>query len=67
MTPEAALTYAKDHLGGNAGIAQHFKDLSPQAVSQWKRIPHKRLKVIASLLQVDAAELRPDLAEALAA
>jgi hypothetical protein len=36
-------------------------------VSQWKRIPHKRLQVIASLLQCDPAELRPDLAEALAA
>jgi hypothetical protein len=67
MTPEAALTHAKQTLGGNAGIASHFKDLTPQAVSQWKRIPHKRLQVIASLLQCDPAELRPDLAEALAA
>lgn len=67
MTPEAALAHAKQQLGGNAGIAQHFKDLTPQAVSQWKRIPHKRLQVIASLLHVEPRELRPDLAEALAA
>ncbi len=67
MTPEAALTHVKTRLGGPAGIAVHFPDLTPQAVSQWKRIPHKRLKVIAALVEMDPAELRPDLAEALAA
>jgi len=67
MTSEQALQRAKDELGGNAGIASHFDDLTSQAVSQWKKIPHKRLRKIAELMGVSPSELRPDLAEALAA
>jgi DNA-binding transcriptional regulator YdaS (Cro superfamily) len=54
-------------LGGPAKVAAHFNDLSPQAVSQWKRIPQERVRKIAELTGVSPAQLRPDLAEALAA
>ena len=54
-------------LDGPAGVAKHFDDLTPQAVSQWKRIPHKRLKKLAEVTGIPASTLRPDLAEALAA
>lgn len=64
---DAPLETVKAQLGGPAGIASHFSDLTPQAVSQWKRIPHKRLKKIAELTGIPATELRPDLAEAMAA
>ena len=54
-------------LGGPAKVAEHFDDLSPQAVSQWKRVPQERVRKIAELTGFTPAELRPDLAEALAA
>lgn len=67
MTPEAALAKAKKDLGGAAGIASHFPDLTPQAVSQWKRIPVMRVRKIASLLNLQPSDLRSDLAAELAA
>lgn len=67
LTPETALALAKDKLGGPAGIASHFDDLTPQAVSQWKRIPVMRVRRIAALLGKTPSELRPDLAAELAA
>lgn len=66
MTAEQALADLKDKLG-NKGISSMFSDLTPQAVSQWKRIPHKRLRVISEKTGIPAKALRPDLSEALAA
>jgi hypothetical protein len=67
LTAEQALASLKKDLG-NAGIAAMFADdLTPQAVSQWRRIPHKRLRVISEKTGIAAKDLRPDLAEALAA
>jgi DNA-binding transcriptional regulator YdaS (Cro superfamily) len=50
-------------LGGPTKVAEHFTDLTPQAVSQWTRVPEERLARVAELTGISPAELRPDLAQ----
>ena len=50
-------------LGGPTKVAGHFDGLSPQAVSQWTRVPEDRLEKVAELTGYAPAQLRPDLAK----
>lgn len=49
-------------LGGPTKVAEHFDDLTSQAVSQWTRVPEERLAKVAELTGFSPAQLRPDLA-----
>ena len=60
---DAALDRVKTALGGNVGIASKLGDLTPQAVSQWRRVPQGRVRKISELTGIPAKELRPDLAD----
>lgn len=61
---DAALSKAIELAGGAARLAVTL-NVSPQAISQWKRCPPDRVREVASAAgwQVMPAELRPDLAE----
>ena len=58
---DAALDRVKTQLGGNVGIATALGDLTPQAVSQWKRIPAVRVMDIEAKTGISRHELRPDV------
>lgn len=47
--------------GDASRIAAACGQVSVQAVSQWKRLPHRHLNTVAALLQVPAGVLRPDI------
>lgn len=47
--------------GDASRIAAACSQVSVQAVSQWKRVPHRHLNVVASLLGVPAGIVRPDI------
>jgi DNA-binding transcriptional regulator YdaS (Cro superfamily) len=55
------LERVKQKLGGNAGVAAALGDLSPQAVSQWKRVPVLRVRQIEEATGISRHELRPDV------
>lgn len=50
-------------LGGPTKVSEHFSDLTPQAVSQWTRVPDDRVEKLAELTGYSPAQLRPDLAK----
>jgi DNA-binding transcriptional regulator YdaS (Cro superfamily) len=52
---------AKENAGGPAAIAKALKDLTPQAVSQWKKIPADRVLDMERLSGISRHELRPDI------
>lgn len=47
---------------GNASALARKLSITPQAVIQWKEIPHDRLADVADATGIPAHELRPDLA-----
>jgi hypothetical protein len=49
--------------GGPTKVAEHFPDLTSQAVSQWTRVPENRVEGMARLTGIAPAKIRPDLAE----
>lgn len=59
--PDEPLARVKELLGGNAGIATKLTGLTPQAVSQWKRVPAARVLDVEKLTGVSRHELRPDI------
>jgi len=61
MTENEALELAKKTLGGNVGIAAALGGLTPQAVSQWKRIPPTRVLDIEAKTGISRHVLRPDI------
>jgi DNA-binding transcriptional regulator YdaS (Cro superfamily) len=56
-----ALETAKSKVGGASGLARALGDISPQAVSQWKRVPSERVIDVERVTGVSRRELRPDL------
>jgi DNA-binding transcriptional regulator YdaS (Cro superfamily) len=56
-----ALEQVKKKLGGNAGIAAKLGGITPQAVSQWDRVPPARVLTIEELTGISRHELRPDI------
>lgn len=55
------LDRAKKEAGGPSGLARALNDLSPQAISQWKRVPAERVLDVERITGVPRHELRPDL------
>ncbi len=48
--------------GGNSALARAIR-VSPQAISQWREIPIKRLKAVEKATGIRREDLRPDLYE----
>lgn len=61
-TPIPIKTIIKE-AGGPAKLAEHFSDLTSQAVSQWTRVPESRVEKVAELSGFTPAQIRPDLAQ----
>jgi len=59
-TPEQALERAKKAVGGNNALAAVL-GTSPQAVSQWDRVPPGRAIAVECATGVSRHELRPDI------
>ncbi len=61
------LSIAKQRLGGAAGMASKLSDLAPeraltpQAISQWKRVPAERVLEVETLTGISRHDLRPDV------
>lgn len=62
------LDRAKQIAGGNTGLAVRLNEilpaaerLTPQAISQWKSVPPKRVLAISQVTGIPAHELRPDI------
>ncbi len=59
LTP---LARAKKELKGNTALARALDGkISPQAISQWKRVPAERVLDVERVTGVPRHELRPDL------
>ena len=60
----SALTEAKRAVGGPSGLARALGDeISPQAISQWKRVPADRAAAVERATGIPRHRLRPDLFE----
>ena len=58
---EEPLKLAKKNAGGNTGLADKLGDISPQAISQWKKVPPERVIDVERVTGVSRHELRPDI------
>lgn len=59
-----ALEEAKQAVGGASGLARALTDeISPQAISQWKRVPAERVAGVERATGVPRHRLRPDIFE----
>ena len=56
-----ALDAARKAAGGNVGIAREIGNITPQAVSQWRRVPAERVVEVERISGVPRHELRPDI------
>jgi DNA-binding transcriptional regulator YdaS (Cro superfamily) len=56
-----SLEIAKDRAGGASGLARLLGRISPQAVSQWTRVPAERVIEVERVTGVSRYELRPDI------
>jgi DNA-binding transcriptional regulator YdaS (Cro superfamily) len=56
-----ALDDAKRKAGGAAGLAAKLGGITPQAVSQWKRVPAERVLAVEKETGVSRHDLRPDI------
>lgn len=62
--PDPGLAAVKDAVGGNTGLARALDDkISPQAISQWKRIPVARVAEIEKATGIPRHRQRPDIFE----
>jgi DNA-binding transcriptional regulator YdaS (Cro superfamily) len=60
----AGLAEAKKAVGGNTGLAKALGGgISPQAISQWKRIPAERVPEVERVTGVPRHRQRPDIFE----
>lgn len=58
---DKALERAKAVAGGNTGLSRKLAGITPQAISQWKRVPAERVLEVERATGVSRHELRPDL------
>lgn len=56
-----ALMKAKEVAGGPAALARALGTITPQAVSQWKRVPAEWVIKVESVTGISRHELRPDI------
>lgn len=56
-----ALEAAKSKAGGATGLAKLLGSITPQAVSQWRRVPVDRVLDVEKATGVPRHELRPDI------
>lgn len=64
-TAAQALEEAKRAVGGASGLARALEDdISPQAISQWKRVPAERVAAVERVTGISRHRLRPDIFEA---
>ena len=63
MTPPEALARAIRITGSVAELARRIDGITPQAISQWTRVPAERVLAVeaATENQVTRYDLRPDL------
>ena len=59
MTPVEALEEAKQIVGG-AGILAFQMGITPQALSQWRVVPVRRVLLVERLTGIPRHVLRPD-------
>lgn len=52
---------AKDTAGGPAALAKALGGVSPQAVSQWKKVPAERVLDVERITGISRHSLRPDV------
>jgi DNA-binding transcriptional regulator YdaS (Cro superfamily) len=55
------LEIAKAKVGGNTGLARALGKITPQAVSQWLRVPVGRVLEVERITGIPRSELRPDI------
>lgn len=48
---------------GRRGVLASSLNISPSAISMWDCVPTERVKDVARITGIPAADLRPDLAE----
>jgi len=58
---EDALTKAKKAAGGAGSLADALGNISPQAVSQWTKVPANRVLDVERISGVSRHDLRPDI------
>jgi len=58
---EDALTRAKKLAGGAGGLADALGNITPQAVSQWTKVPANRVLDVERITGVSRHDLRPDI------
>lgn len=58
---EEALTRAKKLAGGAGGLADALGNITPQAVSQWTKVPANRVLEVERITGVSRHDLRPDI------
>lgn len=56
-----ALEAARGAAGGNTGLSRKLGKLTPQAISQWKYVPARRVLDVERVTGVPRHQLRPDL------
>jgi DNA-binding transcriptional regulator YdaS (Cro superfamily) len=56
-----ALDLAKQKAGGASGLARALGGISPQAVSQWDRVPAERVIQVEKVTGIARHQLRPDI------
>ena len=61
MTESEALERAKTKAGGAQGLSKLLGAITPQAISQWKRVPAERVLEVERVTGVSRSFLRPDL------
>jgi DNA-binding transcriptional regulator YdaS (Cro superfamily) len=60
MDDASPLSRAVRAAGGPSALGAHL-GISPQAISQWQRVPAERVLAVEGVSGVPAHELRPDL------
>lgn len=58
---ERGVELATDAVGGPSELARRLGDITPQAISQWRRVPTERIVDVERVSGVDREKLRPDL------
>jgi DNA-binding transcriptional regulator YdaS (Cro superfamily) len=56
-----ALEKAKRAAGGATGLSKAIGSITPQAISQWERVPADRVLQVETASGVSRHELRPDI------